>query len=94
MLSIARHKPTEVKAIMKQAVGYIRVSTERQADEGVSLDAQKAKIAAWCAANYYELVTVYVDAGISGKRMDTRPELQNALKAIKKKRAWRWWCIP
>ena len=69
---------------MKQAVGYIRVSTERQADEGVSLEAQKGKIAAWCAANGYELVTVYVDAGISGKRMDTRPELQNALKAIKK----------
>ena len=69
---------------MKQAVGYIRVSTERQADEGVSLEAQKGKIAAWCAANGYELVTVYVDAGISGKRKDTRPELQNALKAIKK----------
>ena len=29
---------------MKQAIGYIRVSTEQQADEGVSLDAQRAKI--------------------------------------------------
>lgn len=69
---------------MNQAVGYIRVSTERQADEGVSLEAQKGKIEAWCEANGYELAAVYVDAGISGKRMDTRPELQKALKAIKK----------
>ena len=69
---------------MKQAIGYIRVSTERQADKGDSLETQQAKISAWCLANGYELVNVYVDAGISGKRMDTRPELQNALKAIKK----------
>jgi site-specific DNA recombinase len=69
---------------MKKAVGYIRVSTERQADEGVSLDAQKAKIAAWAVANDYELLDVYVDAGISGRRMKNRPGLQQALDATKK----------
>ena len=51
---------------MKQAIGYIRVSTEKQANEGVSLEAQEAKIVTWCKANGYELVKVYVDAGISG----------------------------
>jgi hypothetical protein len=30
---------------------YVRVSTEEQARDGVSLDAQKAKIAAWCELN-------------------------------------------
>lgn len=60
---------------MKQAIGYIRVSTEKQANEGVSLEAQEAKIVTWCKANGYELVKVYVDAGISGKRMDTRKDL-------------------
>ena len=69
---------------MKQAIGYIRVSTEKQANEGVSLEAQEAKIVTWCKANGYELVKVYVDAGISGKRMDTRKELLAALGALKK----------
>ncbi len=62
-----------------KAVGYIRVSTEQQAGEGVSLEAQKAKIAAWCLANDCELVAVHVDAGISGKSMDKRQGLQKAL---------------
>lgn len=69
---------------MKQAIGYVRVSTEQQASEGVSLEAQKAKIEHWCKANDYELVNVYVDAGISGKSMDKRPGLLDALKSLKK----------
>ncbi|NBR26431.1 MAG: recombinase family protein, partial [Micrococcales bacterium] len=62
-----------------KAIGYIRVSTEQQAGEGVSLEAQKAKIEAWCIANDRELVAVYVDAGISGKSMEKRQGLQKAL---------------
>jgi site-specific DNA recombinase len=69
---------------MKTAIGYIRVSTEKQANEGVSLEAQEARINAWCAANGYELVQVYVDAGISGKKMENRPELLKALSSMKK----------
>lgn len=69
---------------MKQAIGYIRVSTEKQANEGVSLEAQEARIVSWCKVNDYELVKVYVDAGISGKRMDTRKELLAALASLKK----------
>ena len=69
---------------MQKAIGYIRVSTEQQATEGVSLDAQKAKIAAWCMANEYELAGIHVDAGISGKSMDKRQGLQEALGEMKK----------
>jgi site-specific DNA recombinase len=69
---------------MKQAIGYVRVSTEKQANEGVSLEAQEARITSWCAAHGYELVRVFVDAGISGKRMDTRKELLAALASLKK----------
>jgi site-specific DNA recombinase len=65
-----------------QAWGYCRVSSADQANHGVSLDAQTAKIRQWCAANGYELVDVLVDAGISGGRCDNRPALQAALKAV------------
>ncbi|MEO5345829.1 MAG: recombinase family protein [Magnetococcus sp. YQC-9] len=66
------------------AIGYTRVSTTDQAMEGVSLEAQEAKIRSWCDLNGYTLVGIYVDAGISGKRTDNRPELQRALTACSK----------
>jgi len=55
---------------MNKAIGYIRVSTQKQADEGVSLDAQRAKIEAWCLANNYDLTNVFCDEGISGAKSD------------------------
>jgi site-specific DNA recombinase len=69
---------------MKKAIGYIRVSTDRQAQEGVSLDAQRDKIESWCKANDYTLAGVYIDAGLSGKSMAKRPELLKALATIKR----------
>lgn len=63
---------------MKKAFGYCRVSTDEQAVDGVSLEAQQARIQAWCLANDIELVACYVDA-VSGKRVGNRPELQKAL---------------
>lgn len=67
---------------MQQVIGYVRVSTTDQAEHGVSLEAQRERIAAWCSANGFELAGVFVDAGISGKRADNRPELQAALDAV------------
>lgn len=69
---------------MATAIGYIRVSTEGQAQDGVSLDAQRAKITAWCELNDYTLAAVHVDAGISGKSADNRPGLQTALQDCRK----------
>lgn len=66
----------------KAAIGYVRVSTEEQAAEGVSLESQKARLAAWCEANGYTLGGLFIDAGLSGKRADNRPELQAALDAV------------
>ena len=57
---------------MQKVIGYIRVSTTGQVEEGVSLEAQKAKIAAWCALNDGELVALFEDAGISGGGMVKR----------------------
>ena len=63
-----------------KAIGYVRVSTEDQAENGVSIDAQRERIAAWCLLNECELADVHVDAGISGKRADNRPALQVAIE--------------
>jgi site-specific DNA recombinase len=65
-----------------KAYGYVRVSSVGQAVDGVSLDAQKGKIEAWCKANDAELADVFVDAGLSGGRADNRPGLQDALNAV------------
>lgn len=65
-----------------KAIGYVRVSTAQQADEGVSLEAQTARIQAYAAANGLELAAIYSDAGLSGKRADNRPGLQAAIDAV------------
>ena len=62
-----------------KAIGYARVSTDGQVIDGVSLDAQQARIRAWCEANGYSLLGLHVDAGLSGSRSDNRPALQVAL---------------
>lgn len=51
---------------------YIRVSTERQADEGYSLDAQRERLEAFCFGQGWEVCAdhIYVDAGVSGKSTD------------------------
>ena len=66
---------------MKTAIGYIRVSTEKQADEGVSLDAQREKIRAYCNLYDYELVGIEEDAGASASKLK-RDGLQRALSAL------------
>ncbi len=67
---------------MQKAIGYIRVSTTHQAQDGVSLEAQRSKIESWCAANDYELVAVHDDSGISGKRADNRPGLEKSVTDV------------
>lgn len=61
-----------------RAVAYLRVSTDKQADHGVSLDAQRAKVEAYAALYGVELVAVVVDSGASAKSLD-RPGLTEAL---------------
>ena len=67
-----------------KAIGYIRVSTQGQVEDGVSLDAQEAKVRAWADLNGAEEVVIFRDEGISGKRSDNRPGLQSALDTVGK----------
>ncbi len=63
----------------RQAIGYARVSTDEQSREGVSLQAQVARIRAYAIAKDLELVDVLVDDGISGKTLE-RPALQELVQ--------------
>ena len=67
---------------MNKATGYIRVSTQDQAEEGVSMEMQEAKLRQWASLNDVELVAVYRDDGLSGKTM-ARPGLHQALAEVK-----------
>ena len=62
-----------------KVVGYARVSTEKQAKEGISLEAQEAKIKAWAELNDSELIGMFQDAGISGAK-ENREGLNKALE--------------
>jgi site-specific DNA recombinase len=69
-----------------KVIGYTRVSTAEQADKGMSLSAQRAKIEAYCQLYDLELVTVIEDAGLSGKTLN-REGLQLALTMLRKGKA-------
>jgi DNA invertase Pin-like site-specific DNA recombinase len=65
-------------AMQTRTVAYLRVSTDKQADRGVSLDAQRAKVEAYAQLYDLQLVEVIVDAGHSAKTLE-RPGLTRAL---------------
>jgi site-specific DNA recombinase len=69
---------------MTKAIGYIRVSTQDQADSGLSLTHQQNKIRAYCEALDLELVDVAVDAGYTARNTN-RPALQNIMQLMKSK---------
>jgi len=66
----------------QQAIAYVRVSTSGQAEDGVSLDAQRSKIAGWCEVMGYELAQTFADEGLSGHSMEKRAGLQAAVDAV------------
>ena len=62
-------------------LGYARVSTAEQADNGYGLAAQEAAIRAECERRGWTLLEVVRDEGASGKSLD-RPGLHHALERI------------
>jgi DNA invertase Pin-like site-specific DNA recombinase len=66
-----------------RTIGYVRVSTDRQADKGVSLEAQEAKIRAMATVQNADLLDVIVDGGESAKSLN-RPGLQKLLGMVNK----------
>ena len=64
-----------------KAIGYVRVSTENQADFGVSLEAQAEKVRAMAVVQGAELVDVIVDAGESAKSLN-RPGMARLMALV------------
>ena len=64
-----------------QVYGYIRVSTETQAEKGYSMETQRKAIKDFCAYHQLELVRIFIDDGISGTKID-REGLTDLLDAL------------
>jgi DNA invertase Pin-like site-specific DNA recombinase len=64
-------------------VAYLRVSTDKQAEEGNGLDVQERMIEAWATRNGHTITALTQDAGISGtKAVQDRPGLGLALDLL------------
>jgi DNA invertase Pin-like site-specific DNA recombinase len=64
-----------------RVVGYIRVSTEDQADSGAGLEAQRAAIHDQCRRRSWELVALHSDTA-SARSLVARPGLAKALADV------------
>lgn len=64
-----------------KAIGYFRVSTEKQADFGVSLEAQQEKVPAIAVVQGAELAEVIIGAGESAKSLN-RPGMARLLSLV------------
>jgi len=65
-------------------VGYIRVSTNRQAERGLGLDVQARAVRAWAKANGHSLTGIHRDEGVSGSNgLADRIGLVDALEEIR-----------
>lgn len=68
-----------------ECVAYMRVSTEKQAEEGNGLESQKRDIEAYCRKNELLISDWYIDDGYTGSNMN-RPELQRLVNDCSRKR--------
>ena len=68
-------------AARTRTVALLRVSTDRQADSGQSLDVQRQKVKEYARLYNLDLVTILEDAGYSGRTLK-RPGLQKALRML------------
>ena len=62
---------------------YIRVSTEEQAKEGFSINAQKEKLKQYSFSRDWDIYDYYIDDGISGKNLKDRPNILRLLEDVK-----------
>jgi DNA invertase Pin-like site-specific DNA recombinase len=68
-----------------RAIGYVRVSTDQQAESGLGLEGQEAAVRAAASRLRLDIVRVFVDGGTSGKLgIEDRPVLLEAVGALRR----------
>ena len=73
---------TDRSDLVRTAIGYVRVSTDMQASEGVSLEAQQGAIRQYCELHGLRLLAIHQDVLSGGKSQ--RPGLSDALSRIRR----------
>jgi site-specific DNA recombinase len=66
---------------LMKTIGYVRVSSDKQADRGVSLEAQAEKIRAMAVVHNAGLIDIIVDGGESAKSLN-RPGMARLLALV------------
>lgn len=70
--------------MVRNAAGYIRVSTEEQARRGVSLESQESAIRDYCDRNDLRLIDLYIDRGITArKKLSKRVEFMRMMHDVR-----------
>ena len=69
-----------MKETKPQVAIYVRVSTQEQAAQGYSLDAQQESLENYAKALGYDIYKIYRDEGKSAKDIKHRPEMVQMLK--------------
>ena len=80
--SIVKRAPLPHPNLVNKAVGYIRVSTDRQVKVGHSLAAQEALMAREAGRRNYFLKAIYIEEGISGKDIEHREALKRMMEEL------------
>ena len=66
---------------MKKIAIYTRVSTQEQANEGYSIQAQRDRLVDYCKARDWIIQDIYIDPGFSGSNLD-RPAMQRLIANV------------
>lgn len=66
---------------IRNAIIYCRVSTNEQADSGLGLEAQQRRCVGYCEANGWNIVDIFIDAGLSAASLE-RVGLEKAIGAL------------
>ncbi len=76
------------EAARPKAIGYCRVSSKKQVEDGGSLEGQREAIIREAVLGGFDLLDVYADEGVSGGKGErSRPGLSAALDSIRSGRA-------